>query len=159
MFTDLEHMWLRRVEDILHELYYYELLDDISKDKHVLCAAQIQSFRYYCVNINQTYNCDDVKLNNLIVIILRIIKSTNIPLEIDFKILINKFQNSEKKFLPLKNTYYNELFCEGDIIADTQDEYVKEVDELNNRKVLIEKTWQSHIGTLNYWNKKFMTYA
>ncbi len=159
MFTDLEPIWTRRVEDILHELYFYKLLDGVPKNRHVLCAAQIQSFRYYCVNINQTYNFNDGKLNNLIVIILKIIKSTNMPLEIDFKILINKFHNSETEFLPLKKSYYNELFFEADIIANTQDEYLKEIDELNNRKVLIEKTWESHIGTLNYWNKKSLTYA
>lgn len=158
MFIDAKYKGLRRVEDIKNELVLYGLFDEMPKKKHILCASQMELLRYnFFYNKNHYYS--ETSLHSLMVIILRIIRDINIPLEIDFEILFKSFQNSEKKFLPLKSTYYNGLSLEGDIVSDAQDEYLKKIEELSSRKVLIEKTWESHIGTLNYWNKKFITHA
>jgi hypothetical protein len=150
-------MEFRHIIDAQYELDFYELLEMAPQERRCLCAGQVELLRFYCYE-NNIHGGEEM-FSQLLTITLRISRDELFPQEIDFNKLCETVKNVDSKMSSIRESYYADMFYVADVIHDVQEEYLKEIESCNTRKVIFEKSWQHHIGCENYWNKKLSRYA
>lgn len=142
---------LTNIEEIYSMFFNTGLLDCIDFKKHTFVCGQIGLLSFFCLEKN--INIEDKLYSMLLHSTLRICRVYEE--DINFNNLLIFYKETIKKNGTPTNPY-SWFDYEVELIDIISRLYLKS--KIQKRLVLIEKCWEYHIGSKNYWNNKLIKY-